>query len=294
MRVDKMSLISLDTETTTGFYENFEALQSPEETLSFLEGMWNNLFEWAMGFLPKLVFAIIILLLGWWLSKVISKSIRRMMDRRTVETAVVSFTYTAMLSGLRIVTILLTIAALGADISGIIAAIAAAGVTVGLALKDSLSNFASGILIVLNRTFRIGDYLEIAGVAGVVEKIEFMNTYLKTGDGKEIIIPNSKLTANNIVNYSKSNIRMIMLNCRIGYENDIKHAKELLVEIIDNNELVLHDPEYTIEISSHNDESIGIDIKVWCKLENEASVQRELTEDVKSAFEKEGILTPMI
>ena len=245
-----------------------------------------------LDFLPKLLVAIIILLIGWWLTKKVNKLIIKALNRADVEPTAITFISQVTLFTLRILVIISVVAQLGFNVTTIITALCGASLTLGLALKDSLANLASGIIIIINKPFKKDDYIEFEGLMGTVKKIEISNTFLTTVDNKEVIIPNSRLTLNNVVNYTSLEDRRLDLCYQVSYDCDILKAKRLLVELVDSQEKFKKDPKPIIGISGHNDSSVAIDVKAWCSKEDYWDLYYEMQEKVKLTFDAEGIEIP--
>lgn len=247
---------------------------------------------WSKGFAPNFIFALIILFAGWWLAKVFSKSIKKAMKRAKVDDGIISFFYSIILVLLRIIVIISAVAKIGVNVTSLVAAIGAAGVTVGLALKDSFSNIASGILIITNKPFKVGDYLEVDNFQGTVIKVEMLFTTLKTYDNKIIVVPNSKLTSEQIINYTAQTTRRLDLSYMISYDDDLIKVKELLKTIIYTNSKVLNEPKPVIAVSEHNESGIKIIAKVWCEIDNYWPLYYEMQETVKLEFDKHSVSIP--
>ena len=175
--------------------------------MEHLEKIWNEFLKWLLSIVPNVIGAILILVIGWWLASLLSKYLKKAMTRAKVDAGIISFVYSITKNALRIVVLISTAAKLGVNVTSIIAALGAASVAVGLALKDSMSNVASGVLIIINKLFHVGDYLEVEDLQGTVSKIEMMNTTLTTIDNKTIVIPNSTLTSTSIINYTSQETR---------------------------------------------------------------------------------------
>ena len=252
----------------------------------------NSLCRMTLDFLPKLLVAIIILLIGWWLTKKVNKLIIKALNRADVEPTAITFISQVTLFTLRILVIISVVAQLGFNVTTIITALCGASLTLGLALKDSLANLASGIIIIINKPFKKDDYIEFEGLMGTVKKIEISNTFLTTVDNKEVIIPNSRLTLNNVVNYTSLEDRRLDLCYQVSYDCDILKAKRLLVELVDSQEKFKKDPKPIIGISGHNDSSVAIDVKAWCSKEDYWDLYYEMQEKVKLTFDAEGIEIP--
>jgi len=242
--------------------------------------------------LTNVAIAAAILAVGIWLSKRIKSYLTHLMEKRGVDAMLASFVGSIVHI---LVTAFVVIAALGQvgiQTTSLVALIGAAGLAVGLALQGSLSNFASGVMIIAFRPFKTGDFVELAGVAGVVEGIQIFSTQLRTGDNKTIIIPNSSITGGNITNYSTKDTRRVDLVFGIGYDDDIKKAKETLIDIVNSDERILKDPEAIVAVSELADSSVNFVVRPWVKAADYWSVYWDLTETVKIRFDKEGISIP--
>ena len=181
---------------------------------------------------------------------------------------------------------------LGIQTTSFIAIIGAAGLAIGLALQGSLSNFAAGFLMIIFRPFKIGDFIEGAGVAGVVEEIEIFTTTLKTPDNKTVIIPNAGLTSGNIVNWSAKGTRRVDLVMGIGYDDDIDKARKIMEDIMAQDDRILKDPASMIAVSELADSSVNFTVRPWAKADDYWGVYFDLTEKFKKAFDAEGINIP--
>ena len=263
-----------------------------EESISASKAWLEKLSEWGWNFLPKLVSALLIFLIGWWASKIICRLILRAMKKSKADPTVSSFLHSLINASLKIVVVIAVLSALGFDVTTIITAVGAAAVTVGLALKDSLANLASGTLIILNKKFKIGDYLETEGLKGKVVKIEMMYTTLCTYDNKEILIPNSRLTSNNIVNYFVQEERRIDLIVPIAYSEDIQKARGVIMELIDNNDRVIHDKYNRVAVQTLNESSVDLSVWIWVKSGDYWDMLEKMQEGIKNALDRNSIKIP--
>ncbi len=253
-----------------------------------------NFVAWLNNFWPRLLGAALILLIGWYLINLLGKIMQRAMESKKVDGGAVTFFNSLLKVLLRII---IVITALGQfmDVTSIIAAVGAAGVTAGLALKDSLSNVASGALIIFTHPFRVGDYLLVQGqngVEGTVKRIEIMFTTLASFDNKEIVIPNSSLTASTIINYTAMETRRIDLNYSISYSQNIAAVKQVLQKLVDENEKILRDPAPLIAVGEHKDSCVNMVVKIWCACDDYWPLYYEMQEKVKLAFDEQGISIP--
>ncbi len=263
-----------------------------QQQLSLLEQGLAELWEWFLGFLPNLIAAIIIGIVGMWFSKFLCKLFVKAMKKTKADETVTTFLRSVLNITLKILVILCVISTLGFDMTSIIATLSAAVITIGLALKDSLSNVASGALIIVNRKFKVGDYLETEGLQGKVIKIEIMNTVLQTYDNKEITIPNSRLMSNNITNYFVLTERRVDITVGISYDDDIDRAKKIVWDLIHCQKKILQDHANAVIVNELGESSVNLAVRVWCKSEDYWDVLAEMNENLKKSFDAHGISIP--
>jgi small conductance mechanosensitive channel len=168
----------------------------------------------------------------------------------------------------------------------------AAGLAVGLALQGSLANFAAGVLIVMFRPYRVGDFVEAAGIAGVVVQVQILTTVLKTGDNKQIVVPNGQIMGSIITNYSANDTRRVDMVVGVSYEDDIDKVRATIKDIIDSDDRILKDPECQIAVAELADSSVNFNVRPWVKTGDYWGVKLDFTEAVKKRFDKEGISFP--
>ena len=240
-------------------------------------------------FLNNILPAILIFLVGWFLSGKLSFIIRKAMVKSHVEESFISFSNSVLKVLFRCIVILMVIACLGVNISSIVTALGAALVTVGLALKDNLSNAASGVIIIINKTFKIGDSLETSSVKGTVTKIEMLSTTLITADNKEIVVPNSKLTADYIINSSVNNLRRLDISVPIKKDAKFSEIQPLIEDLIKSNSTILAEPTPVITVGDFLEENINIDVKVWCENSNYGDLEKNLRKNIKLQLDKNNI-----
>ncbi|MCQ4022624.1 mechanosensitive ion channel [Ruminococcus sp. zg-924] len=217
---------------------------------------------------------------------------KKALGKSKIDPAAITFIYSVVLCALRIFIIISAIAQLGVNVAALLTAIGAATVTIGLALQDTMKNVASGVMIIINKPFKAGEYIQFEGLEGTVDKIMITNTYLITIDNKEVIIPNSRLTNNNLINYTSQDMRRIDLVFKIDYSNDIKLAKKVLSDIAESEDRILKSPEPIVGVLEQGNSSIGIAFRVWCKTEEYWNVYFDLQEQTKIEFDKNGITIP--
>ncbi len=251
-----------------------------------------KLVEWGSAFGLKLIAAIAILIIGRIVAKSIRKLIIRVMDKRKIDKTISSFVSSLVFSALYIFVILAALSQVGIQTTSFMAVIGAAGLAIGLALQGSLSNFASGFLIILFRPFKLGDYVEAGGVSGSIAKISIFTTEINTLDNKKIIVPNAQIMNGTITNYTAEKTRRVDLTFGVGYEAEISKIKDILNSIINEHKLILKDPEPFVRLGNLGDSSIDFTVRVWTKTEDYWSVYHDLLESAKDEFDKAEINIP--
>ena len=250
------------------------------------------LWKWFIALLPRLVGALLIFGLGWWLSGIIANIFTRGMERTKVDEGVRTFLNSCIKIVIKIIVIITTLATLGMNVTTLVAALGTAGVTIALALKDSLSNFASGVLILFNRIFKVGDFIEINGQTGTVRRIELMFTTLATADNKRLVIPNSVITSNMTVNYTAKSVRRLDLSVGVAYGSDILVVKKAILSALKNCSDVNWDKEPIVGISSFDDSAITFDIKVWVNTKTFNASRYAINENILAELRKAGVEIP--
>ncbi len=213
-------------------------------------------------------------------------------DKKKVDKAVGSFVASIVYAIVFAATILMALSQLGIETTSFIAILGAAGLAVGLALQGSLSNFASGVLIILLRPFKSGDYVEAGGKAGTVKKIEIFSTELRTPDNKVIIMPNSSIMGSPITNFSRESTRRIDLVIGVGYDADLKEAKAVLKSVLDKETRLLKDPAYTVAVSELADSSVNFVVRPWVNSSDYWPTYFDLMENIKIALDDANITIP--
>ncbi len=286
--------IGLEASSTTNPLLNEEGqFLKPEEAVRNFASLWK---EWALwdkllDNLPKIILAVVVLVLGFLLASLVSKILCKAMKRRKVDFAVYNFIAKITRFVIRITFILIALS-MFIKINSLIAALSAAGVAIGLGLQDSVSQFASGVQILINHPFKAGDYVEIGGEGGYVSEIGFMTTIITSYDNKRIIIPNSDITKNRIVNFSAEKTRRVDLTFSISYAADIAKAKDIVMQTALQNEQILRHPLPEVTVGAHSASSIDLFCRVWCETADYWTVFFAMQENVKLNFDKGGIDIP--
>lgn len=262
------------------------------ERKQFVEDLNAKLMEWGAQYGMQIIGALAILVIGWIVTKIITGIVRRLTERTGMDATLSRFLIKLTKIVLLIFVFLAALGSLGVETTSFIAIIGAAGLAIGFALQGSLSNFAAGIMLIAFRPFKAGDYVEAAGTAGTVEEVGIFVSIFRTPDNKEVIIPNSGITGGNIINYSAKDTRRIDMVFGIGYDDDIKLAKQTLEEIVTSDERVLKDPAPTIAVSELADSSVNFVCRPWVKTADYWGVLFDVHEKVKQVFDEKGIGIP--
>lgn len=241
--------------------------------------------------LVSLAIALAIFVIGRIVARVLSGIVRKILTKNSDET-LAKFLASIVYMLLMVMVVIAALGQLGVDTTGFAAILAAAGFAVGMALQGSLGNFASGVMLMFFRPVKVGDFVEAGGTSGVILEIGVFSTIMKTGDNKRIIVPNSGITGGNITNYSAHDTRRVDLVFGIGYDDDIKQAKELLNTIVNEHPKVLKDPAPTIAVSELADSSVNFVCRPWVNSADYWGVLFDLTETVKLRFDAAGISIP--
>ncbi|GLX77677.1 mechanosensitive ion channel protein [Thalassotalea insulae] len=244
------------------------------------------------AFAIQFIVALAILFIGKLIAKLISKGVQKILTHKGVDQTVISFIGSLTYGLLVLVAFIAAISHLGFNTSSLVAIVGAAGLAIGLALQGSLSNFASGILLISFKPFKSGDFVEVAGTAGIVEEVHIFSTQLRTGDNKTVIIPNGSITSGTITNYSRKATRRIDLVIGVSYDADLAKTKEVLTRVVNEHELVLKEPAVTIGVSALADSSVNLVVRPWVKTENYWPVHFALLENIKVELDKAGIEIP--
>ncbi|MBZ9613127.1 mechanosensitive ion channel family protein [Rheinheimera maricola] len=248
--------------------------------------------EVLLGYFLQLFAAIVIFYIGRMVAKTVKRFMEKALLSRSVDKAVVSFIASIVYALILIATVLMALSQVGVQTTSFIAILGAAGLAVGLALQGSLANFASGILIILFRPFKSGDFIDAGGITGTVDKIEIFQTTMKTPDNKLVIVPNAQVTGGAITNYSAEPIRRVDLVIGISYDSDLRKAKQILEKMLADDERVLPQPEATVKVGALADSSVNLNVRPWVNSADYWGVYWDTLEKVKLAFDEQGIAIP--
>jgi small conductance mechanosensitive channel len=257
-----------------------------------MEQFLNQLKIVLMEYTPKVLMALAVLIIGLLIIKVFVNTTKKVLSKREVDITLQKFLINLLNWVLKILLFITVVAKLGVETTSFAAILASAGLAIGLALQGSLANFAGGILIIVFKPIKIGDFIEAHGVSGTVKEIEIFTTKLNTTDNKEIIIPNGALSNGNIVNYSTEATRRVDFTFGVGYNSDIKKTKEVISHVINSHPLVLKEPATSVNLSELADSSIHFLTLGWVKKEDYWTVKFDVLEQTKEALDAAGIDIP--
>ena len=289
-----LPLLETELETVTNplLDENGQFVK-PDEAVRNFATLWKewDLWNGFLSALPKIILAVLIIVAGFILASLVSKIMCKAMKRQKVDFAVYNFIAKIVRFVIRLTFVLFALS-MFIKLNSLIAALSAVGVAIGLGLQDSVSQFASGVQILLNHPFRTGDYVEVNGEGGFVSEIGFMTTIITTYDNKRVILPNSDITKNRIVNFSAEKTRRVDLTFSISYADDIAKAKDVVMQTALQNEMVLKKPLPEVYVGAHSASSIDLFCRVWCDTPNYWAVYFAMQENVKLNFDKAGVHIP--
>jgi small conductance mechanosensitive channel len=258
------------------------------ESINIHELISGYIIPWSIN----IIFALAIFVVGRWVAKAVVKILSRLLKKADMDDMLIQFITSIANTVLLLFIIIAALDRLGVDTTSLIALLGAAGLAVGLALQGSLQNFAAGVLLIIFRPFRSGDFIEAGGTTGVVETISIFSTIIKTGDNRQVIVPNGAIYGGAITNYSAKPTRRIDMVFGIGYNDDIRKAKDILKQILDEDPRILKDPEPLIAVGELADSSVNFNVRPWVKSDDYWPVKFDLTEKVKLVFDENGISIP--
>ena len=251
-----------------------------------------TVWAWVATYSVKLIAAILIFVIGRWLAKYLAGLLAKALEHKKTEVTLVKFLKNIIYYALLIAVIIAALGQLGINTTSFLTVVGAAGLAIGLALKDSLGNFSAGVMLILFRPFKAGDFVTAGGVSGTVKEISIFNTELATPDNQKVIVPNGAIMGNVITNVTANPTRRIDLTIGIGYDDDTEKAKEIFSDILKNESRVLPDPAPTIAVAELGDSSVNLIVRPWVKGEDYWAVRFDLTEKIKHALDKAGISIP--
>ena len=258
------------------------------ESINMHEIAVTYLYPWGRS----IGFAILIFIVGYYATRILVRILRKLLDNAGVENILVNFISSIVNWLLLLFVIIAALSQLGINTNSLIALIGAAGLAIGLSLQDSLKSFAAGVMLITFRPFKEGDFVEAGGTSGSVEKSTIFSTTFRTPDNREVIVPNGSIYSNVITNYSAKDTRRIDMVFGIGYGDDIKKAKELIEQIINDDSRILKHPEPLVAVGELADSSVNFEVRPWVKTADYGSVKFDMIEKIKLTFDENGISIP--
>ena len=252
----------------------------------------NSITQIAADFGLRVLYAVLIIVIGRWVVKLLLKIIKAALEKTTVEETVRIFVVNLLNTLLMVIIFIAAINQLGIETTSIIAMLGAAGLAIGLSLQGSLANFAAGILIVIFKPYKVGDYIEAGSASGTVLDIQIFSTVLKTPDNKIVIVPNGTIMKDSVVNYTDQATRRVDIVASCGYGDDIDKVKEILKDILNQEDRILAEPEPRIAVSELADNSVNFIVRPWVNSSDVLSVKYSILEQIKKRFDAEGISIP--
>jgi small conductance mechanosensitive channel len=263
-----------------------------EEQINFLQTGLQQLYDFILVFGPKLLGAIVTLIIGLWIIKFLVRIADKGMKRADLDVSLQRFLSSFIGIILKVLLLISVASMVGIATTSFIAILGAAGLAVGLALQGSLANFAGGVLILLFKPFKVGDFIDAQGYMGTVHAIQIFITVLKTPDNKTVIIPNGPLSNGSLTNFSTESQRRVDMSFGIGYEDDIAKAKEVLNRLVAEESRIIQEPAPQIMVGELGDSSVNFNVRVWCNAADYWGIYFDMQEKVKYAFDKDGISIP--
>ncbi|WP_445441411.1 small-conductance mechanosensitive channel MscS [Citrobacter freundii] len=248
--------------------------------------------ELLLSYAVNIVAAIAIVIIGMIVARIVSNTVNRLMLARKIDATVADFLSALVRYGIIAFTLIAALGRVGVQTASVIAVLGAAGLAVGLALQGSLSNLAAGVLLVMFRPFRAGEYVDLGGVAGTVLNVQIFSTTMRTVDGKIVVIPNGKIIAGNIINFSREPVRRNEFIIGVAYDSDIDQVKKILTDIIQSEDRILKDREMTVRLNELGASSINFVVRVWSNSSDLQSVYWDVLERIKREFDAKGISFP--
>lgn len=255
----------------------------------YFEGLAN---QYLVPFAINIAIALVVFVVGRMIARGLVRLVDRLMERANVDASLRKFLRSLGYALLMMIVVIAALERLGVKTTAAIAVLGAAGLAVGLALQGSLGNFASGVMLIIFKPFRVGDFVVMAGQSGVVESIEIFNTVITTTDNRRIIIPNGQITSGVIENVTANDTRRVDMVFGIGYGDDIGKARDIIREVLAADPRILKDPEPVVAVSELGDSSVNFVVRPWCKTTDYWAVMFDAKENIKREFDKQGVSIP--
>ena len=265
---------------------------SAGDTSTWIKSAGETLSDLAVAYAPRLILALIVLVIGLILIRILRRGVHRMLHVKQIDPSISSFLGSVIQVTLWLLLAMSVLGMIGVEVTSFLAMFTAATVAIGLALKETLQNFAAGVIILVKRPFSVGDFIECAGKSGTVQEIRFFDTLVTTGENITVIIPNNSLATTTVTNYARQDTRRMQVVVGIGYEDDIDTARSLILAIIQADSRFHSDPEPSVVVSELADSSVNLQVRAWTDRGDFTSAKWAFNEEVKKTFDREGINIP--
>ncbi len=257
-----------------------------------MEDVLNTIYTYLATYGLKVLAALVIFIVGRWLANIISNLLKKALIKARVDETLARFAKNLSYIAMLVFVVIAAVSKLGVDTTSFAVVIGAAGLAIGFALQGSLGNFASGVMLIIFKPFKVGDFIEAAGKKGTVKEIQIFNTILNSPDNVRIIIPNGQVTGSNIMNYTANGTRRVDLVIGVSYDDDLKKTQQVINSILADDERILPEPATTVAVSELGDSSVNFVVRPWVNAADYWSVYFDLTEKIKLALDKNGITIP--
>lgn len=269
---------------------DLKAVVTGENTL--LKDALSGLLDLTVAFVPKLLGCILVLWVGFKLIKVLKKALTKMLDRRNAESTLKGFLTSLVDVLMKVMLIIMAMDIIGIKATSFIAVLGAAGLAIGMALQGTLQNFAGGVIILLLRPFKVGDYIEVGSFKGYVKEIRIFHTLIRPFNGRIIIVPNSELATKSLINHTKDNVIRLDVVASVAYGTDLDKARQVIQSVIDNDPLILKDPMPKFCVSELNSSSVDYSLWLWTTVDDYWTLWMRIRENIYKAFAENGISIP--
>ncbi len=257
-----------------------------------INAILNKMYEYLATYWLQVVGAIIIFVVGRWLAKLVSKVVAKVMTKAKIDATLVNFVEDLCYVALLAFVVIAALEKLGVDTASFAVVVGAAGLAIGFALQGSLGNFAAGVILIIFKPFKVGDFVELGGKMGTVKEIQIFNTILSSPDNVRVIVPNSQVTGSSIMNYTVNGTRRVDMVIGVSYEDDLKKTRQVIEDILAADSRILKEPAPTVAVSELGDSSVNFVVRPWVNSVDYWSVRFDTIRDIKLALDKNGITIP--
>jgi small conductance mechanosensitive channel len=257
-----------------------------------MEQVLRTIYTYLATYGFRIIAAVVILVVGRWVARLLSNLVKKGMVKANVDEILAGFTQHLCYIALLVFVVIAALEKLGVRMTSFVVVVGAAGLAIGFALQGSLSNFAAGVMLIIFKPFKAGDFVELAGKMGTVKEIQIFNTILNSPDNVRIIIPNGQVTGSNIMNFTVNGTRRIDLVVGVSYEDDLKKAQQVIEKVISGDERILKEPAYTVAVSELGESSVNFVVRPWVNAADYWAVRFDITEKIKLALDKNDITIP--